>query len=76
MQLLKVISASLIDVLHQLPDEYYTRKIAILEQQTIGQQVRHIIEHWQILIENYNADCINYANRKEIFPLNKTNKLL
>ena len=64
MQLLKVISASLIDVLHQLPDEYYTRKIAILEQQTIGQQVRHIIEHWQILIENYNADCINYANRK------------
>lgn len=64
MQLLKNISISLLEVLHQLPDNYYTLPIPILEQQTIGQQVRHIIEHWQILIENYDADCINYANRK------------
>ncbi len=64
MQSLKDSSINLLEVLHQLPDKYFTQPIPILEQQTIGQQVRHIIEHWQILIENYNSDFINYSNRK------------
>ena len=64
MQLLKNISDSLIDVLHQMSDEEYCQSIAILDQQTIGQQVRHVVEHWQILVNNYETDSINYAKRK------------
>lgn len=64
MKLLKDISASLIEVLHHLPDEYYTLPISILDQQTIGQQVRHVIEHWQILSDCHGAAFINYGNRK------------
>lgn len=75
MQLLNNVSNSLIEVLQQLPDEYYTKKIAILEQQTIGQQVRHIIEHWQILIVNYNADCINYTNRKRELAIEQNKQI-
>jgi len=64
MQLLKETSDALINVLHLLDDDDYTQHLLILEQQTIGQQVRHVIEHWQILEDNYANDTINYANRK------------
>lgn len=64
MQLLKDTSNSLINVLHLLSDDEYTKQLPTLEQQTIGQQVRHIIEHWQILQDNYSNGIINYANRK------------
>lgn len=64
MQLLKETSNSLINVLYLLSDDEYTIQLPILEQQTIGQQVRHIIEHWQILQDNYSTGIINYANRK------------
>lgn len=75
MKLLKDISTSLIDVLHQLPDKYYSEPIPILEQQTIGQQVRHIIEHWEILIENYDSDRINYSNRKRDITIEQNKQL-
>lgn len=58
------ISNSLLDVLTMLSQNYYTQPIFILEHQTIGQQCRHIIEHWQLLINNYDKGTINYANRK------------
>mgnify|MGYP001021230847 CR=1 FL=1 len=64
MQLLKDISTNLSEVLQLLPDNFYLQPVSILDQQTIGQQVRHIIEHWQILIKNYDAGYINYSNRK------------
>jgi len=64
MHLIKDISDTLIDILHQISDEEYCRPVAILEQQTIGQQVRHVVEHWQILIDNYDSKCIHYAKRK------------
>ena len=75
MQLLKDISTSLSEVLQLLPDNYYTQPISILEQQTIGQQVRHIIEHWQILIKDYDSDCINYANRKRDISIEQNKQL-
>jgi hypothetical protein len=62
MQLLKDISDSLIEVLYQISDKEYCEPI--LDQQTIGQQVRHVVEHWQILVNNYNMGSINYAKRK------------
>jgi hypothetical protein len=57
------ISDSLVDVLDKLSLQTYTLPISILDKQTIGMQVRHIIEHWQILIANYDTKMINYANR-------------
>jgi hypothetical protein len=64
MHLIKDISDTLIDILHQISDEEYCQPIAILEQQTIGQQVRHVVEHWQILVDNYHSKHIHYAKRK------------
>lgn len=75
MQFIRNISDSLIDVLHLLPANYYTQPISILEQQTIGHQVRHIIEHWQILIENYESNVINYANRKRDIVIEQNKEL-
>ena len=75
MKLLNNISANLLEVLQLLPDNYYTQPISILENQNIGQQVRHVIEHWQILIENYNSDCINYANRKRDITIEQNKQL-
>jgi hypothetical protein len=75
MKLLNNISANLLEVLQLLPNNYYTQPIPIFEQQTIGQQVRHIIEHWQILIENYNSGYINYANRKRDITIEQNKQL-
>ena len=69
------ISNSLADVLKLLPDSYYTQPVPILEQQTIGQQCRHIIEHWQILVDNYDIAHINYANRNRDKTI-ETNKAI
>lgn len=64
MHLLEDITQNLLRVLQQLPPDYYSKQLPILDKHTIGQQVRHVIEHWQILIENYNAAEINYGDRK------------
>lgn len=58
------ISDSLVIVLEKIGTSTYTQQLSILENQTIGMQVRHIIEHWQILINNYDNGQINYTNRK------------
>lgn len=64
MQLIKQISRDFLVVLELLSDEEYTSKLTILENQTIGQQARHVIEYWQSLADNYESKVINYANRK------------
>ncbi len=75
MQLLKDISTSLLEVLNQLPENYYTQQISILDNQTIGQQVRHIIEHWQILVENCDSNSINYAKRKRDISIEQNKQI-
>jgi hypothetical protein len=47
----------------QIAEEDYCRPVAIMEQQTIGQQIRHLIEHWQLLVDQAPAGTINYACR-------------
>ena len=49
----------LMEILHSLPDSYYTEKIFILDEQTIGHHCRHIIEHWQALINGYESGAVN-----------------
>lgn len=50
--------------LSQLTAEQYGQSIAILENASIGQHTRHIIEHFQALIESQETKIINYDNRK------------
>ena len=77
MEVLKTTTATLIEVIKKLPDEYYTARVSILDDQTIGQQIRHIAEHWQILLENYDSGCINYSARKrdKVMESNKNESL-
>ena len=61
----------LMEILLSLPDSYYTEKLFVLDEQTIGHHCRHIIEHWQALINGYESGAVNFANRKR-----ETNKAL
>ena len=49
-------------ILHQLSDEDYTCPLSILNGQTIGKHVRHIVEFYQCLMEAKSIVC--YDERK------------
>ena len=51
-------------VLSKLPQEDYTRPCAALSDSTIGQHVRHIIELFQCLLNQYDGGVINYDLRE------------
>lgn len=57
------ISNGLLEVIENIPEQFYTQPIPVLENKTIGMQVRHVIEHWQILFDNYENGIINYGDR-------------
>lgn len=48
-------------ILHQLNDAEYTQPIALINHQTIGKHVRHIIEFFQCLVKADHFIC--YDNR-------------
>lgn len=50
--------------LDQLRNEDYSRPCSNLNQATIGQHVRHIIEMFQCLENGYTTGLVNYENRK------------
>lgn len=54
----------LIDVIDQLNDEQYSRALTILHDASIGGHVRHIIEFFQCLLEQYPQGKVNYDLRK------------
>ncbi len=51
------------DFLRLIPDTYYYRSISILQGNTIGKHIRHIIEFYQTLLEN-TSGLINYDLRE------------
>lgn len=53
-----------IELLHQLTNEEFTHKNPELSNATIGEHMRHIIELFQCLLDNYEDGQINYDNRK------------
>ncbi len=59
-----IIIADLINLLQQMSDEDYTKKIERLNQSTIGQHVRHSIEMYQSLLDNYQENEVDYSHRK------------
>jgi hypothetical protein len=53
-----------IELLRQLTNDEYTQQNPELSNATIGEQMRHIIELFSCLIENYENGVINYDDRK------------
>ncbi len=53
-----------IDLLHQLTNEDLTLPFLELSNATIGEHMRHIIEHLGALLNHYESGCINYDKRK------------
>jgi len=53
-----------IELLRQLTDDEFTQKNPELNNATIGEHMRHIIELFGCLLENYDCGLINYDDRK------------
>lgn len=51
-------------VLSGLSQDEYARPLQILNNSSIGQHTRHIIEFFQVLINDYEKGLINYDKRK------------
>ena len=51
-------------VLHQLSDEEYTQALTIINHQTIGKHVRHIVEFFQCLILADKVICYDDRQRE------------
>ncbi|MBL0339908.1 MAG: DinB family protein [Bacteroidetes bacterium] len=56
--------AELSGLLNRLPQEDYNRPCEALSSATIGQHVRHIIELFQCLLNQYDGGVINYDLRE------------
>lgn len=53
-----------IELLRQLTNDEFTQKNPELSNATIGEHMRHIIELFGCLLENYDYGLINYDERK------------
>ena len=53
-----------IELLRQLTNDEFTHKNPELSNATIGEHMRHIIELFGCLLENYDYGLINYDDRK------------
>ena len=58
------IITDLIHLLQQMSDTDYAKKIERLNNATIGEHVRHSIEMYQLIINQCDANEVNYSNRK------------
>ena len=58
-------------LLRKISSESYTFPVACLDGSTVGGHTRHIIEFWEILLNSYFTDCINYDERKRNLELEK-----
>jgi len=53
-------------VISQLSNNEYTAELKLLNENTIGKHVRHIIEFFEILVEGTKKGLINYDKRKHL----------
>lgn len=51
-------------IIDQLTSEEYTKKLTVLNDSTIGQHVRHILEFYICLSEGFGSGMVDYDRRK------------
>lgn len=51
-------------ILNQVKDADYSKKLNILENGTLGRNVRHILEFYECLFISNSGDTVCYDNRK------------
>lgn len=61
----------LTDVLHQLTNELYVKPCKNLDNASIGQHTRHIIELFEELLSGYHNGTVNYDKRKRDLLIEK-----
>jgi uncharacterized damage-inducible protein DinB len=59
----KITLRQLSDILDQISDDDYGRKLEILGGSSFGQHVRHVIEFYQCLFSEMNNGTVNYDRR-------------
>lgn len=52
------------DVLKKIKEPDYKKQVSLLNNATIGQHVRHILEFYKCLIEGISTGILNYDNRQ------------
>lgn len=59
----KEILTQLQDLLRQLSDTQYTAELDLLNGNSIGKHVRHIVEFFELLADGYSEGIVNYDKR-------------
>ncbi|MBP6385066.1 MAG: DinB family protein [Pseudarcicella sp.] len=59
----------LVEVLSQLNSQIYIQQLCILNNNSIGQHVRHIIEFYVCLLKSQETQIVNYDNRERNFNI-------
>ena len=62
----KEILLQISEVISQLSNNEYAAELKLLNENTIGKHVRHIIEFFEILVEGAKKGLINYDKRKHL----------
>ncbi|GAB3655217.1 hypothetical protein GCM10028791_26350 [Echinicola sediminis] len=55
---------SLIELIEQLSDDEYKTRLAILDENSIGEHVRHVIESFELLLKSYPSGRLNYEAKE------------
>src|SRR5690625_7129467 len=51
------------ELIQKLETHEYTRELSILNGNTIGKHIRHILEFYQCLIQSHDSSTLNYDER-------------
>ncbi len=60
----KELLGQLLDLLGNLQEAKYSEPLKVLSQATVGQHLRHTLEFYHCLLEQYDSGIINYDERK------------
>lgn len=52
------------NTIHQISDEDYVKPIDILNNASLGQHIRHVLEFFLCLMDGYQVEKVNYDQRK------------
>ncbi len=66
---IKLTLNELINLMNQLSNDDYSKQCTYLSNATIGEHMRHIIELFQTLENQYSSGVINYDSRKRDYAI-------